>query len=208
MTTANITYNEPLHSENRRYLRYAQFLNGAIAILATAVGLWILISPERRIDPAWLFWLIWPMATLHTVEEYIFPGGFLTYFNKVAFQSVDAFRPLSAKRAFQTDALTGVFNPILILIISQVYFPLIFVFVFLLWFNAYFHITETIKSGKYFPGVLTAIILYVPGFSYIIYFYLSRGLVSPFELGLTFLGGLGLTAIFFSKVRDWQRTAA
>lgn len=203
MTTINLKL-----AENKRYLRYAQIINTIGAIVAIAVGLWIVVSPERRADPAWVFWLVWPMATLHTIEEYIFPGGFLTYFNRVAFNSPDTYLPLSAKHAFQTDALTGIFNPILIIIFSQVYFPLIFIFVFLLWVNAYFHITETIKTGRYFPGTVTALLLYVPGLSYVVYFYLSRGLVSPLELTLAFFGGVGLTAVFFSKVRGWQREAA
>lgn len=200
MTTPNL-----LQDENQRYLHYVQVLNGAIAVIALLVGIWILISPERRIDPSWVYWLIWPIATLHTVEEYIFPGGFLTYFNQVTFNSPNRYLPLSAKRAFLTDALAGIFNPILIMILGQVFFPLIFIFVFLLWMNAHFHITETIKTGKYFPGTITALVLYVPGFSYIIYFYLSRDLVSPLALSLTFLVGIALTAVFFSKVRGWHR---
>lgn len=201
MTTANL----PLE-ENKRYLHYAQIINAIGAIIAITVGIWIVISPERRGDPAWVFWLMWPLATLHTIEEYIFPGGFLNYFNRVAFNSPDTYWPLSAKHAFQTDAVTGIFNPILLVIFSNLYFPLVFAFVFLLWINAYFHITETIKTGKYFPGVITAVLLYVPGLSYVTYFYASRGLISPLELGLTFLAGVALTAAFFSQVRRWQKT--
>lgn len=199
MTTLNLKI-----AEHKQYLRYAQILNGLGAIVAIAVGLWILSSPERRVDPLWVFWLIWPLATLHTIEEYIFPGGFLNYFNRVAFSSPDSYLPLSAKRAFITDAVTGIFNPLLLILLSKVYFPAVFIFVFLLWVNAYFHISETIKTGKYFPGVITALLLYVPGLSYVTYFYVSRGLVTPLELGIAFVVGLGGTAAFFSQVRGWQ----
>lgn len=198
MTTANLTLDTHL-----RYTRYTQWLNGSIAVLATSLGLWILFSPERRVDPQWVFWLIWMMATLHTVEEYIFPGHFVAWFNQNAFGSRDPNAPLSPQRAFQTDAVTGIFIPPILVLAGTYFLPLVFFFVGLLWWNAYFHISETVKTGKYFPGFITSLLLYVPGLSYVVYFYLSRGLVSPWALAVVFALSLGGTALFFKTVRGW-----
>lgn len=203
MTIANLTLDTHL-----RYTRYTQWLNGTIAVLAIALGVWILLDPSRRTDPQWVFWLIWMMATTHTIEEYIFPGNFVAWFNRYAFGSRDPNLPLSPQRAFQTDAVTGIFIPPILAFAGVYFLPLVFFFVGLLWWNAYFHITETIKSGRYFPGFITALLIYVPGLSYIVYFYLTRGLISPLELSLGFALSLGFTALFFMTVRGWMRSGA
>jgi hypothetical protein len=199
MTTAKLALDE-----NIRFTRYAQIINGAIALLAVPFGIWILLSPERRVDPAWVFWLIWPMATLHTVEEYIFPGGFMAWFNRVAFNSPDPNQPLSPRRAFMIDAMTGVFIPPIIALAGSQFLPLVFVFASLLWWNAYWHILETIKTGSYFPGTVTALLVYVPGLSYVAYFYLSNGLISPLALAIALLVGLLANAAFYAQTRRWM----
>lgn len=190
--------------EHDRYLLTTKVLNGSMAFVAFALGAWILASPERRVDPQWVFWLIWPMATLHTVEEYIIPGNFLRYFNREAFQSPSALGPLTAKRAFYTDALTGVINPILLYVLGMLYLPAIWFFYGLLSVNAAFHITETIRTGKYFAGVGTSILLYFPGFTAISYFYLEAGLLTLEQVYVTFGLALFATAMFFRQVRQWQ----
>lgn len=192
--------------DHRRYLRATQWLNGSSAVVAVALGVFILIDPVRRTSPDWVFWLIWPMATLHTVEEYIFPGGFLTYFNRVAWGSSDPYGPLTARRAFYTDAIAGVLNPIALLAMSVVYLPAVWFFYSVLWINGFFHIGETIKTGRYFPGAITSGLLYLPGFTAITYFYVSRGIISGADLIVAFVLGLGFTAVFFYLIRRWQRT--
>ncbi len=197
----------PVYSvtDYRRYTRATQWLNGGGAVLAIALGVFILIDPVRRTSPDWLFWLIWPMATLHTVEEYIFPGGFLRYFNGVAWGSSDPHGPLTARRAFLTDAVAGVINPIVLLGMSLVYLPAVWFFYSVLWINGFFHLTETIKTGRYFPGAITGTLLYLPGFTAITYFYVQRGIISGLDLAVTFALALVFTAGFFYQVRRWQR---
>lgn len=200
----------PLYSlsDYRRYTRATQWLNGAGAAVAIALGVFVLIDPARRTDPDWVFWLIWPIATLHTVEEYIWPGGFLRYFNSVAWRSPDPHGPLTARRAFLTDAVAGLFNPIAVLILSIVYLPAVWFFVGVLLINGFFHITETLKTGRYFPGAITGALLYLPGFTAITVFYVGRGLVSPVDLVACFAMALAFTACFFAQVRRWQHADA
>lgn len=202
MTTAT-----PLYSvaDYRRFTRATQWLNGAGAALAIALGIFILADPTRRSDPDWVFWLVWPIATLHTIEEYVWPGGFLEYFNRVAWGSADPHGPLTARRAFVTDAVAGLFNPIAVLALSVVYLPAVWFFVSVLLINGFFHIIETLKTGRYFPGAVTGALLYLPGFTAITMFYVDRGLVAPVDLVGTFALALAFTAGFFAQVRRWQR---
>ena len=192
-------------AEYRRYTRRTRWLNGAGAVAAVALGVFILIDPVRRTSPDWVFWLIWPLATLHTVEEYIVPGGFLKYFNRIAWRSDSPYGPLTARRAFVTDAVAGLINPVMVLALSLVYLPAVWFFVAVLWINGFFHITETLKSGRYFPGAITSALLYLPGFTAITLFYVQRGLVSAADLAATFALALVFTAGFFFQVRRWQR---
>lgn len=191
--------------EYHRYTRATQWLNGTGAVIALALGVFVLIDPGRRSDPDWVFWLIWPIATLHTLEEYIWPGGFLKYFNAVAWHSPDPHGPLTARRAFLTDAVAGLFNPLAVLAVSLVYLPAVWFFVGVLLINGFFHIVETLKTGQYFPGALTAALLYLPGFTAITVFYTDRGLLSVTDLTVTFAMALVFTAGFFAQVRRWER---
>jgi hypothetical protein len=202
MTTAVLPYSV---ADYRRHTRATQWLNGAGAAVAIALGIFILIDPARRTDPDWVFWLVWPIAALHTIEEYIWPGGFLKYFNAIAWRSPDPYGPLTARRAFLTDAVAGVFNPVAIVALSVVYLPAIWFFINVLLINGFFHITETLKTGRYFPGAVTGALLYIPGFTAITVFYVDRGLVSPVDLAGTFALALAFTAGFFALVRWWQR---
>lgn len=199
MTTAQLTQNE-----HARFTRYTQWLNGSIAAIAIPFGIWILLSPERRSDPNWLYWLSWSMATLHTVEEYIFPGGFTTWFNRYAMNSANPNAPLSPRRAFGVDAVMGLLIPPLVAVVGLRFLPLLFVLMSVLWFNAYFHLSETIKLGRYSPGVITATMVFIPGLSYMAYFYVSQGLISPLALAaaasLGLLGNVG----FYVNVRRWM----
>lgn len=203
MKTVGSTYSI---AEYDRYTRATQYLNGVGAVAGIALGVFILIDPTRRADPDWVFWLIWPIAVLHTVEEYIWPGGFLRYFNSIAWRSPDPCGPLTARRAFVTDAIAGAFNPVAILALSVVHRPAIWFFVGVLLINGFFHITVTLMSGRYFPGAVTSVLLYLPGFTAITLFYTNRGLLSPNDLALNFALALAFTAGFFALVRHWQRT--
>jgi len=205
MTSAAPLYSVP---DYRRYTRATQWLNAAGAAAAIALGIFILMDPARRADPDWVFWLVWPIAALHTIEEYIWPGGFLKYFNAVAWRSPDPYGPLTARRAFVTDAVAGLFNPIAIIVLSIVYLPAIWFFIGVLLINGFFHITETLKTGRYFPGAVTGAVLYLPGFTAITVFYVDQGLVSPIDLAATFGLAIAFTAGFFAQVRRWQRADA
>lgn len=207
MTPLAMHPSKPLYDvvDYTRYTRATQWLNGIGAVIAIVLGIYILADPVRRTSVEWVFWLVWPIAGLHTIEEYIAPGGFLRYFNSVAWRSESDYGPLTARRAFWTDAVAGAVNPVAILVLSNVYLPAVWFFVAILWINGFFHLTETLKTGRYFPGTVTGTVLYLPGFTAITYFYVERGVVSGWQLSAAFTAALLFTAGFFGQVRRWQR---
>ena len=192
-------------AEHRRFLRLTQIVNATGAAIALALAIWILIDPERRTDPAWVFWLVWPLAALHTIEEYILPGGFLKYFNIVSFRGGTSLGPLTAKRAFWVDTIAGVFNPVIILALSAIYLPAIWFFIGLFYVNGFYHLSDALKTGRYYPGAATSLVLYIPGLSAITYFYLQEGTLNAVNLSVTFGAAVLFTGVFFWQVRRWTR---
>jgi hypothetical protein len=62
---------------------------------------------------------------------------------------------------------------------------------FLMLANAIFHITAALKDGKYMPGLVTAVILYLPYFYLVARKVIRSGRISPLVLViLTLLGGI------------------
>jgi len=182
-----------------------QLLNGIFAVVFVSIALWVVASPERRTNPAFIFWYVPAVALLHTLEEYVWPGGFVRWFNTIAFGSTDPNSPLSARRALMTDGAAA------LAIVPAMFFfgrstpMLVLVFASLLMINAFFHLCEVFKTGVYSPGAGTALVLYLPVLSWVGYFYVSNDFVSPIQLTIAFSIGVGFTIIFFWLVRRWQR---
>ena len=196
-----------MDAQNQRYLRFTRLLNGSSAIFSVALAVWILIDPARRADPDWVFWLVLTIAMLHTVEEYIIPGGFIPWFNQAVCHSSDPFLPLNAHRAFLTDGTAAILTLPILLLISAGILPvwIVFFLAMALYLNAFLHIMEWIISARYSPGGITAVLLIVPGYSWIIYFYLAEGLITPIHVAAAFLAGVFLNIMFFSFLRRWIR---
>ncbi len=196
----------PVDEQNQRYLRYTQIMNGAIALFSVVLAIWILMDPTRRTDPDWVFWLIMTIGLLHTVEEYIFPGGFVPWFNLTVCHSSDAFLPLSARRAFVTDGTAAIFALPIMFMVSVGILPVwtAFFMAMALYVNAFLHLGEWIKTARYSPGSLTALLLIIPGYSWLLYFYLSHNIITPLHIAIAFLAGILLNAMFYHFLRKWM----
>lgn len=190
----------------RRDTLYTQLLNGIPAAGLTLFGIWIVTDPVRRSSPDWVFWFLLVAASWHTVEEYIWPGGFVRWFNSMPFGSSDPDSPLSAHKALVIDgfAILGVMS--LFLAFGRTMPVVTFLFGGLIFVNAFFHLIETIKTGRYSPGVVTGTLCIIPVVAWLAYFYANLGIVQPWLLGIMFLLGIALHALFFAYVRRWQRS--
>jgi hypothetical protein len=131
---------------------------------------------------AWLWWAPFVAATLHIIEEFVFPGGFAAWDR--------TYRPAIRK------SITGRFhvlvNAALLLLCLQIAFlaraadaaaqrigvaAWLAVSVLLV-SNAVFHVVGTWRTRTYSPGVVTGIFLYVPLAVLGYWHFLSTGRVS------------------------------
>jgi hypothetical protein len=84
-----------------------------------------------------------------------------------------------------------------------------FIPMFVLVFDAWFHVSYTVASGRYSPGSVTALLLVTPITFYAVTTFLERDLVSYAELSVAAVLGLPAFASFFIALRllEQRRTA-
>ncbi len=87
-----------------------------------------------------MFWSALPALMLHQFEEYVFPGGFLSWFNREVFKSASDTSPMSPKIAFVVNVLIGwpLFAMVGYVGLSQLWFTMPMMGI--LFVNAWFHI--------------------------------------------------------------------
>lgn len=133
-----------------------------------------------------IFWAFVPVALLHIFEEYRFPGGFPVAMKRMRPEWEAIITPgihIAINTAFVllvlTGALVGERNLVFSLSVAG-----------LLFFNAILHLVGTVRGGRYMPGLITAVALYIPLSSYAFATYLCMGMISVAGLGTA--AGLGL----------------
>jgi hypothetical protein len=140
----------------------------------------------------WVFIALVGAAMIHIFEEYVFPGGF-----------ADALKNLLPKSAHLfTSGFHWVVNGLFLLlcigsaligrsqlVLSMSIFSLVFV-------NAVLHIRGSILKKGYYPGVISAVFLYIPLAVYAYPGFLGNGQLNWLEglmsglLGVLFMGVL------------------
>jgi hypothetical protein len=142
-------------------------------------------------DRALTWWLVGPLiaASLHVSEEFAYPGGFRSWYA--------SYRPEIAS-SLSTRYLLVV-NAILLAVCALVAVagPSAngganwFVITSILFWNAIFHVRAVIRTGRYSPGVITGVLLYIPLIVFGSIHLLQRRLVPwPVAAGCFGLGSL------------------
>jgi Protein of unknown function with HXXEE motif len=124
----------------------------------------------------WLFWAPLTAATLHIVEEFAWPGGFLAWYR--------LYRPGIANSL--TARYAVVVNGILLLVClgagllggSPRGVALWLTVVAVLLSNVGFHVLASIRTRAYCPGLVTAVLLYLPLGLFGYWYFLRAGLSS------------------------------
>jgi Protein of unknown function with HXXEE motif len=104
-----------------------------------------------------VLWLLLVAAVLHVVEEWVWPGGFLSWFRelvgfaeglsmRLAVAVNAAFLALMAAAAIVADA-----NPRFSLSAASLCFA-----------NGVLHVVGTVRTNRYSPGLVTGAVLYLP----------------------------------------------
>jgi hypothetical protein len=139
-----------------------------------------------------MFWSALPALMLHQFEEYVYPGGFLPWFNREVFKSASDTSPMSPKIAFVVNVLIGwpLFAAVGYVGLSQLWFTMPMMGI--LFVNAWFHIALSISSNRYSPGTFTAILVTLPLSLYTFFYY-----VMTWEIGFRLLFISIITGLVF-----------
>jgi hypothetical protein len=142
----------------------------------------------------WIWWAPLGAATLHIVEEFVYPGGFAEWDR--------GYRPEFS--ASITPRLHLVINALLLVLCAQVWelAPLDrtqarsvagaawLAVAALLFSNAVFHVVGSIRTRSRSPGVVTGVLIYVPLALYGYWWFLASKRVPPMAaLTAAALGG-------------------
>ncbi len=134
----------------------------------------------------WIFIALLGAAAVHIVEEYVYPGGFAEAFARQLPRSAHLFTPkfhLAVNGVFLLLCLASVLIGKANLVLSAAAFGLIFA-------NAMLHIRWAIFTKKYYPGVISAALVYVPLTVYAYAMFLRSGQLTWPQAGLSFLLGV------------------
>ncbi len=157
----------------------------------------------------WVFWVHIPVLMLHQFEEYGYPGGFKTWWNREVWKSGDDDFPLDWSTSAKINVLGGWVPFTIMALIGSNWGGALLVIPFLgimgNLHNAWFHLTYTV-SDSYSPGVVTSLVLYLPLTTYASYRFYHTGQISVWELVLAFVVGGLIHANIFRVMR--KRMAA
>jgi len=131
-------------------------------------------------------------AVLHILEEYVYPGGFQDALGKaipeIALPYLTPRFHLAMNGLFILLCLAGLFIGKSYLVLSMSVISLVFI-------NAMLHIRGTIVTRRYFPGVISGALIYIPLAIYAHFIFLSSAQLTWLEAGLSFLIGLALMGV-------------
>ncbi|HEY8258235.1 MAG TPA: HXXEE domain-containing protein [Gemmatimonadales bacterium] len=136
----------------------------------------------------WLLWAPFVAAVLHISEEFVWPGGFLAWYR--------SYRPAIA--ASITNGYAVFINALLLAGCLAAAFDgrtqqgaaLWLTMVGILLSNVVFHVLAVLRTGRYAPGVVTAVLLYLPLGVYGFWYFIRSGLAShPTAVVALLVGG-------------------
>lgn len=139
---------------------------------------------------------------LHQFEEYVFPGGFLPWFNKEVFRSGSETSPISPKFALILNIFVGwpVFALVGFLGLDHTWYTMPAMGI--LFVNAWFHIALSISSARYSPGTFTSIMVLLPLSLYTFYYYVMTWEIGFRQLFIAVTTGLVLHVLMLTIPRE------
>ena len=174
----------------------------------TVILLYLYLFEENRL--LFLLWLQTPVYWLHQFEEYIFPGGFASFFNRNLLGSPQNDWPLTKITSFWINIpIIFVAFPLSALLagtlglgwgIWTAYFSIL---------NAVSHVGMFFRLG-YNPGFVVSLFLNIPIGGYTLFTFFNDGVLSSSEhisgavLALLVQGGLMVWGLVFLRRRVKQ----
>jgi ABC-type multidrug transport system permease subunit len=133
-----------------------------------------------------VFWLIVGAAVIHVFEEYF--TGFMDWmknYSPKGFMDLKKFSPKGTKLFFIIVNSLFIVLCVLAAIVNQAIPFFSLSIAFLLIINALLHVSGAIRVRSYAPGVVSAVILYIPLSFYTYYLYYEAGLLALTDFTLS-----------------------
>jgi len=161
----------------------------ATIFLAIYMLILLLMYVKNENYALFLLWLQAPVYYLHQFEEYILPGGFSSFFNKIVLGSDQDEFPLTKKSSFWINVpLTFIAFPLSAILSQYVDMSIGIWAVYFSLCNAISHIAMFfIFRFKYNPGLIMSLLLNIPIGIYTVYYFATNHIIStPAQItGLT-----------------------
>lgn len=163
----------------------------ALPILSVvSAALWFALFRNDPASEQAIFTALLVIYLLHQIEEHLWPGGFRQYANAHVFTSGRDDWPVDAGGV----ALINI-GYVWLPVAAAALFPEALRWVGLSWIgltlvNAVTHIVTSIRFRGYNPGVVTAVLLFMPFTIWALMHETARGLLSGAEIGLIMLLGV------------------
>jgi hypothetical protein len=134
----------------------------AVACALPATTVFAANRERLRRNLGWAFWAPLPLYFWHQTEEWVWPGGFLPWFNRTVLESDEDEFPITRRLGFVINAgigwslatasgLRGIRSPLLgAVVLGQIVG------------NAALHVALTIQARRYTPGVATSVVALGP----------------------------------------------
>jgi len=134
----------------------------------------------------WVFAALVGAAVVHVFEEYVYPGGFADALAKLLPRATHLFTPkfhVVVNGLLFLLCLCSAFIGKSNLILSLSVFGLVFA-------NAVLHIRGAIVTKRYYPGVISGALIYIPLAVYAYALFISSRQITWLQGGLSFLLGV------------------
>ena len=144
----------------------------------------------------WIFAALLGAAAVHIFEEYVYPGGFPDGLEKLLPRATHLFTPrfhLAVNGLLLLLCLASALIGKASLVLSLSAFSLVFA-------NAVLHIRGAIVTKRYYPGVVSGALLYIPLAIYAYSTFLVSGQLTWLQAGLSVLLGALYMAVLMGYV--------
>jgi Protein of unknown function with HXXEE motif len=174
--------------------------------LAAVVGAFLFI-----IHPAGVVLLLWlSLITLflHQFEEYRYPGYFPGMMNSVMFSSRQPDRyPLNSQTALIVNVIVGWLFYFTAAVINEraIWLGIATILVSVGNFIAHTFLFNIKGKTSYNPGMLTAIVLFLPLSAYFFSWVIQNHAASTFDWVIGILLGIALNVVGILKMIDWMK---
>ncbi len=175
-------------------------------VLAFSVGLFLFINQPGGLSA--LLWLSLVSLWLHQFEEYRYPGYFPGMINSVLFASKQPDRfPLNTNTSLIVNVVIGWSFYFLAAVFADkvLWLGIATILVSLGNFVAHTFLFNIKGKTFYNPGMVTAVILFLPLSLYFFYYIIAQGLVTPLDWILGIILGIALNYIGILKLIDWLK---